>query len=71
MVGLVSPTGTRLVLHDRVGGSHDDIRKTYSLELAALIGAQINGDWTLEVRDVSAMDTGVLNYWILEIGYVE
>jgi hypothetical protein len=71
VVGLVSPTGTRLVLHDRVGGSHDDIRKTYSLELAALIGAQIHGDWTLEVRDVSAMDTGVFNYWILEIGYVE
>lgn len=60
-VTLVSPDGTRVVLHNREGSSADDIRKTYTP--AGFVGKASLGTWTLEVADHAASDTGTLNSW--------
>ncbi len=70
-VELVAPSGRRAVLHDRQGGSRDDLVTTFdsatSSALAALSGEPIGGNWTLEVRDLEALDVGRLNRWSLEL----
>jgi subtilisin-like proprotein convertase family protein len=35
--------------------------------LAQLVGENPNGDWTLEITDLTANDTGTLNAWSLEL----
>lgn len=37
---------------------------------ATLVGESVNGNWTLEVRDFAAADTGTLGSWSLEFNYV-
>ena len=68
---LSAPDGTDVVLHNRTGGSSDNIIRTYSLDntaaLAAFQGVGIDGDWTLSVRDHAAADRGKLNRWALLI----
>jgi subtilisin-like proprotein convertase family protein len=72
-VTLESPSGTRVVLHDRSGSSADDIVGTYGLDLnpaeplTVLNGEPANGTWTLEVRDDGNGDNGSLDAWELEI----
>ncbi len=73
---LTAPDGTSAFLHDRNGGSADDIRRTYDLAtvpvLSNLVGSPIRGDWTLHVQDLAHADTGTLNEWELELeGRVE
>ena len=70
-VSLQSPDGKKFVLHDRQGGSKDNIIKTYSQELDKLIGTSFKGDWVLYVEDHTAQDTGRLNWWSLDIQYAE
>jgi subtilisin family serine protease/subtilisin-like proprotein convertase family protein len=69
-VTLTSPAGTRAVLHNRSGGSQDDIRRTFSLADTPALGAFTNqearGIWTLAVVDRAARDTGRLERWALE-----
>ena len=63
-VALVGPDGTTVTLHNRAGGSADDIKKTFvPTEFA---GKSITGDWTLRVSDGAASDAGRLNSWKLE-----
>ena len=73
LVDLVAPSGHSVSLHNRTGGSQDDLRVTYDLSsapaLAALIGEAIQGNWTLRVRDLEAMDTGTLEKWTLTLSY--
>jgi hypothetical protein len=45
-------------LHDRVGGSADDITQVYALEPTAVGGDSAKGVWTLRAVDVSAQDVG-------------
>jgi hypothetical protein len=53
--------GTQLkVLHDRTGGSADNIVQSYTLT-AAEVGAMQNGRYTLKVVDTAAQDTGTVN----------
>jgi subtilisin-like proprotein convertase family protein len=70
-VVLAAPGGQQVVLHNRTGGSSDNIIQTYTLantpRLSALLGAGIDGDWTLSVRDHAAADRGKLNRWALSI----
>ena len=47
-IDLIAPDGTAKTLHDRTGGSADDIDQTYEPDFA---GESIAGDWTLRVRD--------------------
>jgi M6 family metalloprotease-like protein len=70
-VRLRAPSGAEAVLHDRVGGSADNISRTYTVantpSLAALAGQAIAGDWKLLVSDHEAVDVGKLNRWALTI----
>jgi M6 family metalloprotease-like protein len=72
-VELLSPAGTRVMLHDKAGRDKDDLKATWDVTtvpaLAALAGEPISGVWSLLVRDVARRDTGRLNWWGLEIDF--
>ena len=69
---LVAPDSTKIVLHQRSGGSQDDIRGTYGEDLVAvnslvpLQALAVSGLWRLEVRDEAGRDVGVLQRWSIE-----
>ncbi|MAO68913.1 MULTISPECIES: S8 family serine peptidase [Idiomarina] len=69
IVTLTSPEGTEHVLHDRTGGSEDDLVQSWSLD--SFNGEDMTGDWTLNVSDNAGADTGVLNHWSLTLTAVE
>ncbi len=64
-VTLTSPSGTVTTLHDREGGSADDIVKSYSLD--TFNGEMANGTWTLFISDSFGADIGTLNSWGMTI----
>ncbi len=68
---LVAPSGTAAVLHDRVGGSGDDIEATFDVTntpaLSALANQPVAGAWTLRVQDLALADIGTLRAWSIEI----
>lgn len=70
-VTLVSPSGVQAMLHDRKGGSEDDLKTAFDISsapsLGNLIGQPLKGEWVLLVQDVAASDKGTLNSWGLEI----
>ena len=70
-VALLSPTGRRAVLHNRSGGSRDNLELDLTSEppslLAPLVGQPIAGAWRLSVSDNAAVDTGTLKSWTLEV----
>ncbi len=66
-VDLVAPDGTIETLHNRSGGSSDDIISTYT---PSFNGTSISGTWTLKINDdYPSADDGVLNSWTLTINY--
>ncbi|MGI5310557.1 S8 family serine peptidase [Rheinheimera sp. WS51] len=65
IVKLTSPTGTEHTLHNRTGGSADDIIQSWALD--TFNNEQMQGDWTLFVSDSAAADTGTLNSWSLTL----
>jgi subtilisin-like proprotein convertase family protein len=48
------------VLHNRTGGSADNINKTYTVDLSS---EALNGTWNLRVKDNANGDVGKLNVW--------
>jgi subtilisin-like proprotein convertase family protein len=70
-VELVAPSGQRAVLHNRVGGSQDNLIVTYdstsAAALAALVGQAAQGHWVLQVTDLAGRDVGKLNAWSVEL----
>lgn len=70
-VTLISPSGTAVVLHDRSGGSANDLHRDYAISsapaLMTLAGEAAAGDWSLHVQDLAAADRGRLTGWTLEI----
>lgn len=70
-VTLVGPGGASVVLHDRSGADGDNVNRSFSAvdvpALAAFRGADPNGAWKLEVRDLADADKGILKSWSLEI----
>ena len=64
-VKLVSPAGSEFVLHNKEGGSADNLVKSWTLD--NFNGEVINGDWKLLVSDTASIDTGTLNSWNLNI----
>jgi len=70
-VELIAPSGQRAVLHNRQGGSQDNLITTYNSALnpalTALIGQAVQGTWTLHVTDLAAVDSGKLNKWTLDV----
>lgn len=61
-VDLLAPGGTVFNLHNRSGGSADDIVQTYNLDAGT---AESSGQWSLRVRDRANLDTGTINQWSL------
>lgn len=68
-VFLRSPANTQVTLHNRTGGSADNIYGNYPQtltpagSLAVLIGQPLDGAWSLIVRDRAGQDIGVLDSW--------
>lgn len=61
-VDVVAPDGGVCVLHNRTGGSADNIITTYTVNLSS---EALNGTWKLRVNDNAAGDTGYINSWSL------
>src|SRR5262249_41565291 len=58
---LLSPTGRRAVVHNRTGGSSDDLHLKLASgpgsSLAPMIGQPITGEWSLRITDNARVDT--------------
>ena len=59
-VDLVAPDGSVYVLHNRSGGSANNILKTYTVNLS---NEALNGTWKLRVNDNYSQDTGYIDGW--------
>ncbi|WP_286248882.1 S8 family serine peptidase [Pseudoalteromonas sp. MM1] len=68
VVTLVSAQGTQVTLQSNVGGSSDDIVRSFTSE--SFNGEVATGDWTLHVEDTAAADTGTINTWSLTLSAI-
>ncbi|KAA1153959.1 PKD domain-containing protein [Pseudoalteromonas sp. FUC4] len=68
VVKLISAQGTEVTLQSSVGGGNDDIVKSFSSD--AFNGEVAYGDWTLQVEDTAAVDTGTINGWSLTLSAI-
>ncbi|MEO6366203.1 MAG: proprotein convertase P-domain-containing protein, partial [Luteimonas sp.] len=59
-VDLVAPDGTLYNLHNRTGGSADNVIGTFTKNLAS---EALNGTWTLRVNDNASGDVGKIDSW--------
>jgi|GEM_PF-928740 len=64
-VTLTSPSGKSAVVHNRTGGSTDNVKGDF--DLSAFAGEKAKGEWTLTVKDNAKGDSGKLNSWGLAI----
>ena len=66
-VDLLAPDGTAVSLHNNIGGSADNLVRTYSVDdkpaLRGLLGKSIRGAWQLRVVDTFRLDEGRLTRW--------
>lgn len=68
-VALIGPDNTTVLLHNRTGGSADNVTTTFAITtasaqaLTAFNGKNTSGSWRLRVRDLAAADVGTLNSW--------
>ena len=65
-VDLAAPDGTTKTLHNRSGGGANNIVQTYTPNFD---GLEVQGGWTLKIRDNANGDTGTLNSWTLTVNY--
>ena len=65
VVSLTSPSAKTAVIHNRTGGSTDNVRGKFNL--SAFTGESSQGDWKLTVEDKAKRDTGTLKAWDIEI----
>ena len=69
-VVLISPSGTRSILHWPIaGGNESNSFDSVSLASSAFYGETAHGEWTLEISDVGAnvSRNGVLHEWHLDV----
>ncbi|MEM1123783.1 MAG: proprotein convertase P-domain-containing protein, partial [Bacteroidota bacterium] len=65
---LSAPSGKEVTLSSREGGAEDGQGNVFSGDIvAALIGEQAMGNWTLTATDSSSNDGGTLDSWSIEI----
>lgn len=70
-ITLIAPDGQRVILHDRAGGSADDVRGVYGVDLVSreplepLREVTVDGIWKLEIADLAGLDVGQLQSWKL------
>ncbi|MCX4527477.1 MULTISPECIES: M28 family metallopeptidase [unclassified Streptomyces] len=60
VVDLVAPDGTVYNLHNRSGGSADNLVQSYTVNASSEVA---NGVWKLQVKDTAAQDVGYINSW--------
>ena len=60
IVDLIAPDGSVYNVHNRSGGSADNIVTTYTVNLSS---EALNGNWSLRARDRASVDTGYINSW--------
>ncbi|HND56222.1 MAG TPA: proprotein convertase P-domain-containing protein, partial [Pirellulaceae bacterium] len=72
-VSLIAPDNTTVILHNKTGGSTDNVITEYpdltapAQALSAFTGKSIAGGWKLKVVDSAAADTGTLVSWTLSL----
>ncbi len=59
-VDLIAPDGSVYILHNRAGGSADNIVQTFTVNLSS---EALNGTWKLRANDNANADTGYINSW--------
>jgi subtilisin family serine protease len=64
VVDLVAPDGSVYNLHNRAGGSADNLVQSYSRNLTSEVA---NGTWNLRVRDAATADVGYIDSWTLDL----
>jgi subtilisin-like proprotein convertase family protein len=64
IVTLIAPDGSTYPLHNRAGGSADNIDQTYTVNLSS---EPANGTWRLHVQDAAAADAGRIDSWTLNL----
>jgi len=62
-VDLVAPDGSLYNIHNRTGGSADNLTGTYTINASSEVA---NGTWKLRVYDGATGDTGTLDKWNLQ-----
>ncbi len=62
-VDLIAPDNSVYVLHNRTGGSADNIFQTYTVNASSEVA---NGTWKLRVNDNAAGDVGIIDAWSLQ-----
>ena len=71
VVRLVSPRGSNIILHNRNGGSANNLVQTYTMStlsgLAVVLEEEIQGNWRLRIQDLAGADVGQLNRWDLTL----
>ncbi|MFB7175087.1 M28 family metallopeptidase [Streptomyces sp. NPDC056254] len=60
VVDLLAPDGTVYNLHNRSGGSADNLVQSYTVNASSEVA---NGIWKLRVKDSAAQDVGYINSW--------
>ncbi len=65
IVRLTSPTGTQHTLHNRSGGSAQNLIGNFPI--TTFNSEEMSGDWVLFVSDNAGADTGTLNSWSLNL----
>ena len=64
IVSLIAPDGSSYPLHNRAGGSADDINQTYTVNVSA---KPANGTWKLRVQDAAGGDVGRIDSWTVSL----
>ena len=73
IVKVISPSGRTVTLHNRTGGTTDNIIGYYPSQLTptesldGMIGEATDGQWRLTVSDNAGVDVGTLNDWCVKI----
>lgn len=75
-VSILPPAGMGVgpvTLHDKAGGGTDNLKKTFdelnTPALAAVVGKNPQGRWTLEVEDTEKQDTGKILNFSVELAF--
>jgi aminopeptidase S len=63
VVDVLAPDGSAYNVHNRSGGSTDNLVTTFTVNAASEVA---NGTWRLRVRDAAAQDTGTIRAWSLQ-----
>ena len=64
IVSVIAPDGRAYQLHNRAGGSADNIDQTYTVNLSS---EPANGAWRLRVRDAAGGDIGRIDSWTITV----